>query len=383
MVTEQSGLVDLVPLGGRVGIGDGAGWPAELWPMVLDLARVRPDVSFLLGWLLEGLPEPMEELSVRTLVSGFGLRRSIDHGEVGFVPVRLGSVPAQLRGPLKVDLLLCALAPSRGGFVFTTEVSWQRAAITAGAAIAAVLRPGAPRCDIGHPLPTAKIVLLAESNRAPVCLRTVQPTQAQHEVAGRVARMIPDGARLQVGPGGLGSALYAAITRPIAVDTGLITDPVVELDRRGLLDGPAYGPYITGTEIVYDWARNRAHVDGVERTHHAGRLINGRPLVAVNTGLEMDFDGQVNAERADGSAIGGIGGQPDYAAAASMSPEGLSIMAMTTRRGAESTLVERLQAPVTTPSHDVDIIVTERGAVDIRGLTRSERQRALKTLWDL
>jgi acyl-CoA hydrolase len=186
-----------------------------------------------------------------------------------------------------------------------------------------------------------------------------------------------------VGPGGLGAAIYAALRSPVAVDTGLITDPVVELERRGLLDGAPVAPYVTGTELVYDWAPGRVVVRGVEHTHDPARLIAGRPLVAVNTGLEIDLDGQVNAETVGGSAVGGIGGQPDYASAAALSPWGLSIIAMTTRRGTESTLVERLQDPVTTASHDVDVVVTERGVVDLRGKTRPERRLALLRIWDL
>ncbi|HEX3705899.1 MAG TPA: acetyl-CoA hydrolase/transferase C-terminal domain-containing protein [Mycobacteriales bacterium] len=380
-VIDVSTLSDLVPVGGRVGVGDGAGWPAELWPAVLDLARERPDVSLLLGWFLRPpVALPLGNDS-RTVISGFGLRKPIDAGQVEFVPIRLGTMPAQLGGPLRVDLLLATLAPTSGGLAFTTEVSWQRAAIAAGAKVAAVVRPDAPRCDIGPAIPSSDVVVLAEGTERPERLVPVAPTDDQHAAAERVVALIPDGARVQVGPGGLGAAIYAAIARPVAVDTGLITDPVVDLDRRGLLDGPAYAPYVTGTEVLYDWASGRAHVDGVERTHHPGRLVDGRPLVAVNTALEMDYDGQVNAERGGASAIGGIGGQPDYAAAAAISPRGLSVMVMTTLRGEEPTLVERLQAPVTTPSHDIDIVVTERGTADLRGRTRAERRRMLQALW--
>ncbi|HVW79816.1 MAG TPA: acetyl-CoA hydrolase/transferase C-terminal domain-containing protein [Mycobacteriales bacterium] len=382
-VIDVSTLSDLVPTGGRVGVGDGAGWPVELWPAVFDLTSARPDISLLLGWFLKPPPSLPSTDSPRTVISGFGLREPIDAGEVGFVPIRLGTMPAQLRGPLRLDLLLSTLAPVPGGLAFTTEVSWQRAAIAAGAKVVAVVRPEAPRCDIGPPLPSSDVVVLGEGAGHPERLAAVEPTDEQRAAAERVAALIPDGARVQVGPGGLGAAVYAAIVRPVAVDTGLITDPVVELDRRGLLDGPAYAPYITGTDVVYDWAGSRAQVDGVERTHHPGRLADGRPLVAINTALEMDYDGQVNAECGSGSAIGGIGGQPDYAAAAAVSPQGLSVMVMTTRRAEKPTLVERLQAPVTTPSHDIDIVVTERGSADLRGRTRAERRRMLKAAWGL
>jgi acyl-CoA hydrolase len=224
--------------------------------------------------------------------------------------------------------------------------------------------------------------VLGEYMRRPVELPSAAATDTQRVIADHVAALVPDGARIQVGPGGLGAAVYDAVRQPVAVDTGLVTDPVVDLDRRGLLDGLVVAPYVTGTELVYDWCAGRVQLAGFEWTHDPGRLAQGRPLVAVNTGLEIDTSGQVNAEAGGGSAIGGVGGQPDYAAAAAASPAGLSVIAMATRSGSgRSTLVRALQAPVTTPSHDVDIVVTEHGAADLRGLSRAERTVALTRLW--
>ena len=79
--------------------------------------------------------------------------------------------------------------------------------------------------------------------------------------------------------------------------------------------------------------------------------------------------------------MAGIGGHPDYAFAATRSAGGLSIVALPTMRGPHCTLVERLSAPVTTPSHDVDVVVTEHGVADLRGLDRAGRRVALRGLW--
>jgi acyl-CoA hydrolase len=80
--------------------------------------------------------------------------------------------------------------------------------------------------------------------------------------------------------------------------------------------------------------------------------------------------------------VAGIGGQPDYAAAAARSVGGLSIVAVPTQRGLHRTLVERLGAPASTPGHDVDVVVTELGVADLRGLTRSERRAAIAAVWE-
>jgi acyl-CoA hydrolase len=373
----------LLPAGGRLAVGDGAGFPLEAWPGVVELLRRRPDVRALLGWALNPLPgtDTFTADRVQTLISGQGMRKPMEAGQVAFVPARLSTVPALLGRALRPDVLVTVLRPVAGGFRFGTEVSWQRAALAAGARVAAVIREKAPAADRGELI--GDVTVLGDGGRDPIDLTTPAATEVQAAIAERVAGLVPAGARIQVGPGGLGAAVYGALRRPVAVDTGLITDPVVDLARRGLLLDEPVAPYITGTALVYEWAPGRVRLDGVEITHDPGRLRHGRPLVAVNTGFEVDLAGQVNAERtAGGSPAGGIGGQPDYAAAAAATPDGLSVIALPSRTpSGTATLVERLHAPVTTPSHDVDVVVTERGVADLRGRTRAERAAALTALW--
>jgi acyl-CoA hydrolase len=376
-------LADLLPTGGRLAFGDGAGAPVEVWHDVHRLVIERQDSRLLLGWWFSP-PADVAALPpgrTRTLISGFGMRRAIDAGHVGFVPARLGTVPGLLRTQLRPDVLVAAVKPVPGGFAFTTESSWLRAAMGAGATLAAVVRPHAPSCDAEPPLPADQVVVLTEGAAPPEVLVAATTTDQQHAVAAHVAALIPEGARVQVGPGGLGAAVYAALRFPVAVDTGLVTDPVVDLDRRGLLLDQPVAPYIAGTELLYDWAPGRVQLSGIEVTHDPGRLVRGRPLHTVNTGIEIDLDGQVNAELAAGSWAGGIGGQPDYAAAAASSPTGLSIFALASTNAGRPTLVRSLSGPVTTPGHDVDVVVTDRGVADLRGLSRPERRSALAALW--
>jgi acyl-CoA hydrolase len=87
-------------------------------------------------------------------------------------------------------------------------------------------------------------------------------------------------------------------------------------------------------------------------------------MVAVNTALEVDLLGNVNAER-DGNNIKSMpGGQPDFMKGASMAPNGKAIMALrsTAKDFSISTVVPNLKGPTTTPKDHVDHIVTEWGA---------------------
>ncbi len=105
------------------------------------------------------------------------------------------------------------------------------------------------------------------------------------------------------------------------------------------------------------------------------------PLVAVNTAIEIDQYGQINVEGFSDKVIGGIGGHPDYCAAARMSSGGLSIIAVPTKVNGRSPLVEQLSRPASTPAHDVDMIVTESGHVDLRAADWSQRRALIAELF--
>jgi hypothetical protein len=366
----------------RVAVADGVG--GDPVAVVQALEGFDPgSTRILLGWVPEGqLLRGLERFAdVATVMGGFALRGPIDAGAVRYVTVRLGAVPALLRGPLRPDVLVAPVAPVEGGFLLTTESAWLRAAIDGGAEVLGIERSGVPVLDAGPPIPADRVRVVGRSSAPATQVRWGEPQDVHHAIAERVVALIPEGARVQYGPGPVGTAVIDAIERPVHVDTGMLSDAVVELDRRGLLLGRTYAPYSGGTQVLYDWAPGRAVVDRIEHTHDPVRLAGQPPLIAVNTALEIDLDGQVNVEAVGGSAVAGIGGHPDYAFGAARSATGLSVVAVPTMRGTHCTLVERLAAPVTTPSHDVDVVVTERGVADLRGLDRSGRQAALAALW--
>src|SRR5262249_47682328 len=162
----------------------------------------------------------------------------------------------------------------------------------------------------------------------------------------------------QVGPSQIATALLHALKVPVRVDSGMLPEAVVDLDERGLLVGEPIAPYLAGGARLYAWADGRPLPHPVGYPHDPGTR-SADPLFAVNTAVEIDIDGQVNVEGTAASALGGIGGHPDYAAAASRSVGGLSIVAVPSVHNGRSTLVSQLSRPVSTPAHDVDVVVTE------------------------
>lgn len=395
MASREARLADLIRPGMTVALGDGFGAPRAA-SAELSLAAARAGgVRLILGWVPTADPglDLAAFADVRTVMPGWGLRSGVAAGLVRYPPVRLSAVPALLHGPWRPDLLVAALVPAAGPspgggsrrparYAFGSEVSWQRAAINAGATVAAVISRGAPRADAGQPLEHDQVIVVGEETAPPGVLRDTPPKPEHEEIARRVALLVPAGARLQVGPSPVGDALLRLLTVPVTIDSGLLPDAVADLASRGLLIGDPVATYLAGGPRLYAWADGRPLLHPVEYTHDFGRLSAG-PFVAVNTAVEIDLDGAVNVEGTASAVLGGIGGHADYAAAAARSVGGLSVIAVTTRHNGQPTLVSQLSRPVSTPSQDVDVVVTERGAADLRGLSRPERHAALTKLWDL
>jgi acyl-CoA hydrolase len=382
-------LRDVLRPGMTVALGDGVGAlrclddGGSVGAALTAAASQVGSVRLVLGWL----PAPIDGLDaeafadVVALMPGWGVREVLRSPKARFLPTRLAAIPALLADVLRPDVLLTRLVSRDGLLQFGTEVSWQRELINNGTKTLAVIDTSAPSADAEPALDPSGIEVLGTVGSGPVRVPQRDPEPIHDALADAVLQLLPEDARIQYGPGQLGTALLRRAQVPLHIDTGLLTDAVVDLDRRGLLAGTPSATYLLGGESLYDWADGRPILRGIDYTHDLTRLSRGLPLVAVNTAVEIDQYGQINVEGVRDKVIGGIGGHPDYCAAARMSPRGLSIIAVPTRVNGCSPLVEQLSRPASTPAHDVDLIVTESGHIDLRAADWSQRRALIAELF--
>ncbi|MDV3132939.1 acetyl-CoA hydrolase/transferase C-terminal domain-containing protein [Mycobacterium sp. 29Ha] len=376
--------------GATVALGDGVGAlryledGTSVGAVVSAVARQVGSVRLILGWT----PAPLEGIEadafaeIVALMPGWGLRSVLGYPTARFVPTRLSGIPALLTGVLRPDVLVTRVAERGGQLHFGTEVSWQRGLVDVGVPMLAIVDDAAPCADAGPPLDPAIVHVSGRSSEGPAGMPQKNPEPVHDALADAVLRFVPEGARLQYGPGQLGTALLRRTPVPLRIDTGLLTDAVIDMDKRGMLIETPSATYLFGTEELYSWADGKPILRGIDYTHDLTRLSSGEPFIAVNTAIEIDSYGQVNVEGRGEKIVGGIGGHPDYCAAAAMSHRGLSIIAVPSTVNGHSPLVDRLSRPASTPAHDVDLIVTESGHADLRGADWSQRQRLITTLFE-
>jgi acyl-CoA hydrolase len=214
------------------------------------------------------------------------------------------------------------------------------------------------------------IDLIVHTSRAPLLPPPGRLSAAEEAVAVRAGALIEDGATLQCGLGALPAAILAQLTdrRDLGIHSGALVDPMARL---------AQGGAITNAAVEFR---------SVDYTHAAQVLASIDKFVAINSALEVDLSGQINAEVADGVYVGAVGGAAEFLRGARASRGGLPIIALPSVGGSAerrfSRIVARLNGPVSTSRSDAGIIVTEHGIADLRALSLSERRAGLLAIAD-
>ena len=354
---------------------DGVDGPRIAPAAVADLVGApgsEPEV--LLGFVPDG-PAWLASARGRTTMAGYALRGPVAEGRLRYLPVRLSAVPRLLHDA-RPDVAVVTAVRRGGELAFGASVGIGPAAMRAARAVVVEVDQDGP--DLGGPLIEGEVTAIVER---PLRTRPVPmprpPEELDLAVGRRVAALLPDRATIQLGPGGMADAIALSVDRPVAVWSGLVTDALATLADRGLLLGPATAAYTWGGRAVERLAADgRLRLVPVEVSHDPSTLAAIDRFVACNTALQVGLDGAVNVERVGGVQVAGIGGHADFCAGASRARGGLSVIALrsTTRSGA-STVVPRVEV-VTTPRCDIDVVVTEHGVADLRGVDDEERARA-------
>jgi acyl-CoA hydrolase len=232
---------------------------------------------------------------------------------------------------------------------------------------------------------------LRNTSRQPVEVLPSRSNDTDTAIARFAAQFIEDGSVLQVGVGSVPDAIMSLLQdrKDLGVHSGMLGDAVVGLAEAGVLTnarkefdtGVSIAGLLIGSRRLFQFCdRNPAvAMRDASYTHDEAMLTRLSRLVTINSAVEVDLTGQVNAEASGSVYMGGTGGQVDYVRAGSRSPGGHSIIALSaTAKGGEiSKIVSQLNGPVTTARSEVDIIVTEFGAAELKGQSLAERSRRL------
>jgi acyl-CoA hydrolase len=294
-------------------------------------------------------------------------------------------------GRLKVDVLLLQLAPAneRGEYSLSIAHEYLIPALETARVVIGEVNERAPWTYGERPVLEADLDYIVHTDRAPLELFHPQPGAVELAIARKVAALIEDGATLQFGLGALPEAILAQLAdrRDLGVHSGAIGDQVAALMQSGAINnarksidrGVSIAGIMFGSQQLHDFAHRNPQIQfrSSAYTHGPGVLAQVDRFTAINSAVEVDLSGQINAEVAAGVYVGAVGGAVDFLRAAHYSKGGLPIVALPSTAGKHSRIVAKLNGPVSTPRSDAGIIVTEYGVADLRGATLAERARKM------
>lgn len=311
-------------------------------------------------------------------------------------PERLQFLPMQMRRVFDfvarhTDAALLQVARDREGRLrLGPNVDFAAAALQSASVVLAELNTaitapaGCPEID------PDRIDFLLTTERPLPTLPVAEEDAAAQAIGELVAAEIRDGDCLQTGIGAIPAAILRRLEgkNDLGLHGGLIDDGGMRLIEHGNITGRNKeldtGRHVTGMALgsagLLEWLADRPDVvfRGADHTHEVGVIGRLSGFVSVNSAVEVDLYGQINAEMAGGRQISGTGGSVDFMRAARVSPGGRSIVAMTAtaRGGSVSRIVPRVEL-VTALRTDVDLVVTEHGVARLREAPLRERAEAL------
>lgn len=348
-------------------------------------------------------PEMEGHLRVNSLFISTNVRKAIQEGRADFTPVLLSELPLLFKNNVRpLDVALVHLSPpDRNGFCsFGVEAGLTKTAAESARIIIAQVNQRMPRIlgDTLIHVNDLDYIIPVDDPLSELPMENGEDGIIE-KIAGFIAERIPDGATMQLGIGAIPNAVlnFLKSKKDLGVHSELFSDSVIELVEAGVINGARksihrnkiVAGFMIGTRRLYDWVDNNPIVElhCTEYVNNPFTIAKNDRMVAINSAIEIDLTGQVCADSIGTKFFSGVGGQMDFIYGASMSKDGLPVIALpstTTLR--DGTVLSRIVptlktgAGVVTTRNHVHCIATEFGMVDLYGRTIRERVQLLTSI---
>ncbi|MFF0490161.1 acetyl-CoA hydrolase/transferase family protein [Nocardia sp. NPDC004068] len=388
-------LTEVLRPGDRIVVGQACGEPTTLIEALIDQGPRIGNLSVFIATSFSGLftAATADAFAVTSMGAIGALRALTKEHVLQVIPCHVSQVgPLVEAGVIGCDVAMVQLGPADGAGRHSCGLvaDHVRAAVSSARTVVAEINDQVPH-TFGETVSADEIDCAVTVSRQPVRVGAAPIGPVDAAIAAHAADYIGDGSVVQIGVGAVPEAILRLLRDRVdlGVHSGMVGDGLVDLieagvvtnARKGIDRGVTVTGALIGTERLYAFAdRNPLlRMCPTRYTHDAGVLARLDRLVTINSALEVDLTGQVNAEQSGPAYLGGTGGQVDFVRAGARSPGGHAIIALpaTAKGGTVSRITAALSGPVTTARSEVDVIVTEFGAAELKGRTLAERARRL------
>ncbi len=399
-VTDVDTALGAIKSHDRIYLGGGAGVPKVL---VAGLTRRAGDVrnveithilTFADAPYVD--PEHSDSFRVNALFIGRNVRKAVQQGRADFTPIFLSEIPSLFRdGTLPLDAALISVTPpdEHGFCSFGVEIGTTKPAAEEARIVIAEINHQMPRTFGDSFIHVSRLSHIVEVDYPLPEVPAGGTSDLHLQVGQHIAEMIPNGATLQLGIGNIPDAVLNNLGnhRDLGIHTELFSDGVIDMVEAGVIScgrksfhpGKIVSGFLFGSKRLYNFVDNNPLIEmhPTDYVNDPFNIAQNEKMVAINSALQIDLTGQVNADSIGSRLYSGVGGQVDFIRGAGRSKGGLPIVAfLSTAKGdSVSRIVPTLYegSGVVTTRNDVHYVVTEYGVAKLHGKTIRERARAL------
>jgi len=392
---STSALADAISSGESLYMPGSAAEPVALLKALAERPERARDLRILTS-VVPGINRvALDELDPSVEMTGLfmqpGLRRAQQEGRFRHLPVSFSGFVDHVREHVSVDTCVVTVSPpdARGRCSLGAAVEFTPLVQARSRRTLALINPLMPAIPGARTLAYDDFALACEVDTALPTYAIGAPSPSAEIIARRIAGFVEDGCALQAGLGKVPESLFALLhdRRNLRLQSGMLGDGAFRLSQSAALDRSfthSSCVWVGSSELYSHLGELRNFtVESCDITHDVGRLAATARFVAVNSALSVDLFGQANLEHAGGRSVSGVGGAPDFASAARLSRGGLSIVALPASYGdpALSRIVPRLDdGIVSLPRQMIDLVITEHGAADLRGLSVFARAEVIMAI---
>jgi 4-hydroxybutyrate CoA-transferase len=346
-------------------------------------------------------PEMEGHLRINSMFISANVRKAVNQGRADFTPVMLSEFPLLFKnGHLPLDVALIHVSPpDENGFCsMGAESGLTISAAEVSRIVIAQVNEQMPRTlgDTAMHIDKMHHIVPCDSPLFEMPMGEDADQEVVEKIAAHIAKLIPDGATMQLGIGALPNAVLKFLfeKKDLGIHSELISDGVIDLVEAGVVNGSRKSlhpgkiicGFLLGTKRLYDWVDNNPLVE-LHRTEYVNDpfvVAQNDRMVAINSAIEVDFTGQVCADSIGTKMHSAVGGQLDFIYGASRSSGGVPIIALpSTSQLRDGSVVSKIVpmlkmgAGVVTSRNHVHYVVTEFGVAALYGKTVRQRTQAL------
>jgi acyl-CoA hydrolase len=338
-------------------------------------------------------PETAQHIRPVAFFYGGATRPGGQAGWIDYIPNAFSEIPSLIeRGQVPADVVFSMASPmdAEGNFSLSLGTDYTMAAIAKARAVVLEVNPNVPMARGNCKVHISQVAALVESRESVLEVGLPKIGPVQQAIGKYVADLIPDGATLQIGYGGIPDAVVMQLTgkHDLGVHTEMIGDGILTLveagvitnRRKNYLPGKMIATFALGSGKLYQYMHDNPAIEmhPVDFTNDPFLAGQNDHLHAINATLQIDLLGQCGSETLGAMPWSGTGGQADFVRAANRSRGGKAFIVLpSTAKDDTITRIVPTLTPgthVTTGKNDINYVVTEYGVAQLRG--KSAKQRA-------